>query len=227
MAGSCAVIFANGDLGDPSLAMDLARRGDFFVAADGGARHVLSCGLQPALVIGDLDSLSTSEVEALRISGSEIQQFPIEKDETDLELALIETARRGYGRILVLAATGGRLDQTLANIFLLALPELFGCDVRLINGFEEAFLIRGRGEIHGQVGEVVSLLPLFGEVRGIRTRGLRYPLSGETLYPQRSRGLSNELLAARAVVETADGTLLCVHRFGEKKDLLSFNVSSG
>jgi thiamine pyrophosphokinase len=212
MTSSLTVIFANGELLDPAGARELALRADVLVAADGGARHIRACGLHPGLVIGDLDSLTESEVEALRDGGSEILRFPVEKNETDLELALLETVRRGYDRIRVVAATGGRLDQLLANVFLLALPELFGCDVRLVDGPEEAFLIRGTGEIIGKPGEIVSLLPLFGPAVGIRTQGLRYPLEDEALFPERSRGVSNELMGERAVVDVADGTLLCVHR---------------
>jgi thiamine pyrophosphokinase len=209
-----AVIFANGELTDPLAARSLIEPGDFLVAADGGARRLAALGLKPGLVVGDLDSLSSDEVLALREAGSEVLQFPPEKDETDLELALLETVRRGYGQIFIAAALGGRLDQTLANVFLLALPELAGVDARLHDGREEAFLIRGVGEITGQAGEIVSLLPLFGPAEGIHTTGLRYPLRGETLLPERSRGISNELLGELAEVRLEKGILLCIHRLG-------------
>lgn len=209
-----AIIFANGELADPAAARSLIEPGDFLVAADGGARRLAALGFRPALVVGDLDSLSADEVLALREAGSEIVQFPAEKNETDLELALLEAARRGYEKIFIAAAVGGRLDQTLANVFLLALPELAGVDARLHDGREEAFLIRGAGEIRGQAGEVVSLLPLFGPAEGIHTTGLRYPLRGETLLPERSRGVSNELLGRQAEVRLEKGVLLCIHRLG-------------
>ncbi len=209
-----AIIFANGELVDPAEARSLIEPGDFLVAADGGARRLAALGLTPVLVVGDLDSLSADEVLALREVGSEILKFPAEKDETDLELALLETVRRGYGQIFIAAALGGRLDQTLANVFLLALPELAGVDARLHDGREEAFLIREVGVIHGQAGEIVSLLPLFGPAESIRTTGLRYPLRGETLLPERSRGISNEMLGEQAEVRLEKGVLLCIHRLG-------------
>ncbi|MBN1370978.1 MAG: thiamine diphosphokinase [Anaerolineaceae bacterium] len=209
-----AVIFANGELSDLAAARALIEPGDFLVAADGGARRMAALGLTPALVVGDLDSLTADEVLALREAGIEILQFPAEKDETDLELALLEAVRRGYGQIFIAAALGGRLDQTLANVFLLALPELAGVDARLHDGREEAFLIRGVGEVTGQAGEFVSLLPLFGPAEGIHTTGLRYPLRGETLLPERSRGISNEMLGELAEVSLEKGVLLCIHRLG-------------
>ncbi len=207
-----AVIFANGELPDSAAASKLVQPGDFLVAADGGARRMSALGLRlPDLLIGDLDSLTEEHVLALRAGGTTVMQFPAEKDETDLELALLETARRGYGQILVVAALGGRLDQTLANIFLLALPELVGLDVRLHDGREEVSLIRAVGRIEGRAGETVSLLPLWGPAEGVRTTGLRYPLRGETLLPEHSRGISNEMLAEEAEVRLEKGLLLCIH----------------
>ncbi len=79
-----AVIFANGSLNLPVALSP----GDFIIAADGGAQHCLALGLIPAVVIGDLDSLTPADLEALEAQGAEIVQFPARKDFTDLELAL-------------------------------------------------------------------------------------------------------------------------------------------
>ena len=167
--------------------------------------------LRPHLLIGDLDSVSLSDVSELQAAGVEIRQYPVEKDETDLELALLAAVSAGYKSIWLVAALGGRLDQTLANINLLLLPELADRDVRLFDGMEEVFLIRDQVTIHGQPGEIVSLIPLQGPVAGITTRGLQYPLKAETLYPERSRGISNRLLGKIARVQVESGTLLCIH----------------
>ena len=97
---------------------------DFLVAVDGGLRHLLAINRQPHLLIGDLDSVTPEQLEALSSGGVEIQRFPVEKDETDLELALLETTRRGYKTIILVGALGGRIDQMLANLYLLMLPQL-------------------------------------------------------------------------------------------------------
>jgi thiamine pyrophosphokinase len=56
----------------------------------------------------------------------------------------------------------------------------------------------------------VSLVPLGGPARGLRTEGLRYPLRGEDLQAGSTRGISNELTAPSATVEVAAGALLVV-----------------
>jgi len=206
-----AVIFVNGVLVDADSVKQRLRPDDWLVAADGGLNVMKSIGLRPHLLIGDLDSVSLLDVEELLSAGVKIRKYPVEKDETDLELALLATAAAGYKSIWLVAALGGRLDQTLANINLLLLPELADRDVRLFDGMEEVFLIRNQVTIHGHPREIVSLIPLQGPVTGITTRGLQYPLKGETLYPERSRGISNRLQGKTARVQVESGILLCIH----------------
>jgi thiamine pyrophosphokinase len=168
-------------------------------------------GLTPHWLIGDLDSVSLEEARSLEAAGVRIWRYPVEKDETDLELAIRAVLSNGYRSIRIAAALGGRLDQTLGNLFLLQLPGLEGCDVRLEDGYEEVFLIRQEMEVLGQPGDILSLLPLGGPASGIWTEGLRYPLRGETLQPEQTRGISNVLLSERARVRLAAGTLLGIH----------------
>jgi len=210
-----ALVFANGERIDLAAVREMIRPSDTLIAVDGGLSHVRRLGLEPALLIGDLDSVPPEEADRCRQNpGTRILQYPVHKDETDLELALLAAAREGCTRILVLAALGGRLDMTLANIFLLGLPELEGVDVRLEDGAEEVFLIRpgeqGR-EIEGQIGDRVSLLAWGGPAHGIRTGGLYYPLRGESLYPERTRGISNLMTENPAHVTLQAGLLICIH----------------
>jgi thiamine pyrophosphokinase len=209
-----ALIFVNGEQMDLPAVRDMLRADDYRIAADGGLRFLTRLGLRPHLLIGDLDSVSPADLEQIRQSGDvRIDRYPTHKDETDLELAVLAAVHEGCREILLLGALGGRLDMTLANIFLLALPELAGIDARLEDGREEVFLIEpGPGrEIIGHLGDRVSLLPWGGPAAGITTAGLEYPLLGEMLYPERTRGISNVLLASPARVTLEHGRLICIH----------------
>jgi len=207
-----ALVFVNGHLPDLEAARRLIRTEDTLIAADGGARHILALGLLPSIVIGDLDSLAADDRQWLEGLGVDIRQYPSDKNGTDLELALRYALDGGYRSILVLAALGGRLDQTLGNLSLLTDPSLAEMDVRLDDGVEEAFFVRGRAAILGKPGEAVSLIPWGGPAEGVTTEGLRWLLHSETLYPDKTRGISNELLGETASVALQSGLLLAVHR---------------
>jgi thiamine pyrophosphokinase len=203
-----AIIFANGGTTQlPDLQPD-----DLIIAADGGARHCLAYGLVPHLVVGDFDSLDDERLVQLRKRGVEMIQYPVRKDYTDLELALHHAMQRGAHKILVLAALGGRWDQTLANVLLPAAKEFAALDICLIDGAQEIRLFHAgqRMQINGCPGDTVSLVPLNGDAQGITTENLEYPLHAETLYFGSTRGISNVMTTNTATVYLDNGALLCV-----------------
>jgi thiamine pyrophosphokinase len=205
------VIFVNGRIPDLELVRLLIRPGDMILAADGGTRHALALGLVPSVIIGDLDSLTPADRRVLDTAGSKIHSYPRDKNETDFELALHYAAEAGYREIMVVAALGNRLDQTLGNLALLTAPSLAGLDIRLDDGMEQACFVRTQVRVDGRPGDLVSLIPWGGEVTGVATDGLRWPLQGETLHPYETRGVSNELLREMASISLQSGLLLVVH----------------
>jgi thiamine pyrophosphokinase len=205
-----AIIFANGILPDPTAARNLLRGDDFIVAADGGLRNALASGVTAHVVIGDFDSLTPAEVTDAEKAGAKIIRFPAEKDETDLELAIQFVLENRIRVILVVGALGGRLDQALGNISLLAdVPA--GVDIRLDDGCEEVLLVKNRIELSGSPGDAVSLIPWGTSADGVSTENLRYPLRGEMLHPDKTRGISNEMLGEKATVQLLQGTLIVIH----------------
>ncbi len=202
------IIFANGDLPDLEKARALLHEDDFIIAADGGTRHALALGLTPNFIIGDMDSFN---VERLTLN-VQVLQFPRDKNETDLELAIQHALTLNPEKVIILAALGGRLDQTLGNIALLNNVERLTLNVCLDDGIEEVFFCRDRCEIMGTVGDTVSLIPWQEEATGVVTTNLKWPLQNEILYPQKTRGISNEMLGDAATVQIKSGLLLIVHR---------------
>jgi thiamine pyrophosphokinase len=208
-----AIIIASGQ---PSEAGDWRRwvgDADLIIGADGGAAQALARGLIPHCIIGDMDSLLGEDRARLAAHGSRFVEHPRAKDETDLELALTYAAEQGAREIVILGALGGRLDHTLSNVLLLALPALAGTAVRIVDGDHEALLVRsgGAATLAGKPGDLVSLLPLGGDVHGVTTAGLAWTLHADTLRFGFSRGVSNEMTAPVARIEIEAGCLLVVH----------------
>ena len=206
------IIFANGDLPNLEKARTLLRPDDFIICADGGTRHALALGVTPNIVIGDLDSITKDERRKIDEAGVDVIKFPADKNETDLELAIDHAVSLNPDQILILAALGGRMDQTLANIALLSNLQLANCNIRLTDSVEEIFFCRDQTKVEGRSGDIVSLIPWQGEVTGVFTENLRWHLHHETLYPDKTRGISNEMTANVATVSITSGLLLIVHQ---------------
>jgi thiamine pyrophosphokinase len=206
------VIFAGGGL-QPGKAVDDALAGaGMVIAADGGAELALRYGCVPAFIVGDFDSLDAQVGEQLRQGGSQFVPARVEKDETDTELAIQLAEKQGATEVTLFGALGGRrFDHTLANVLLLAGYE--SLPVRIVDGGSVGWLLKGPGIaiIDGKAGDLLSLLPLTGNAEGVSTRGLYYPLRGETLYFGKPRGVSNVLTEEHAEVRLERGLLLVIH----------------
>lgn len=207
-----AVLFANGGLPDPDFTRSRLLPDDVIISADGGTRQALALGLRPDLVVGDLDSLDPVDRVRIEGLGCTIEQHPVDKDATDLELALQAAQRLGADEVLLLGALGGRLDQELANLLLLASPQFAGLVLSLVEGRTTAWIVRKDLSVVGQPGDIVSALALSPQVEGLTYHsGLRWPLHDFTLPFGSSRGVSNEMVADRAVLSLRAGVLLILH----------------
>jgi len=208
-----ALIIANGQLREHKAFTATLQKGDLLIAADGGGRHFLDLSITPDIVVGDMDSLHPEELEALTAQGAHIIEHARRKDETDLELAVHEAIRAGAKDILIFGALGKRWDMTLANVLLPADTAFRGTRISLIDGHQRVMLLQP-GETHrlkGSPGDTLSLIPLAGDVTGITTHNLEYPLSQESLHVGSPRGVSNVFQAETVSIHMESGLLLCVH----------------
>ena len=222
-AGRHVLVVADGDV--PARAgLDAAWPGwddgiEAVIAADGGLARVHALGLEPTLLVGDLDSLDPALIAAAEENELPIHRSPAAKDESDAELALLAALDDGATRVTVLGAFGGpRLDHALANVWLLAHPALAGIDAVLLDGHTRATLVSAPGadgapvrrSLPGRLAATVSLLPFGGDATGVTTHGLRYPLRDEPLHVGPARGLSNVRESADAAVTLRAGRLLVI-----------------
>ncbi len=180
------------------------------VAADSGLERARALGLEVTIAVGDFDSASPEAVSAAEASGTRVERHRAEKDATDLELALDAALRLRPKRIAVLAVIGDRLDHLLSALLLFATPRYAGVDLDADIGFARVHVIRDERALSGQPGELLSLFALHGPAEGVRTQGLRYPLSGETLEPGSSRGVSNAFVEESARISLERGVLVVV-----------------
>jgi len=204
-----AIVFINGELAGIEAVAALLRPDDLLIAADGGARHLHALGRLPHLIVGDLDSVDPALVAQYAEAGVRIERHPTAKNQTDLELAIECALGAEVQEVLLVGATGGRIDHTLANVLILA-QRRWPVPLRIIDGGQSITLLRGPGEvaIEGIAGQTLSAIPLTARVTGITYEGLEYPLHNATLRLGSTRGVSNRLLSRRAIVRIRSGLLL-------------------
>ena len=186
------------------------RHGDELLvcACDSGYDTLFSYRVTPDILIGDFDSLRAEYESAEAFSGETIR-LPREKDLTDLQAACEEIVKRGLSGATLIGATGGRLDHTLGNLALLPMLEKQGVSAEIMDEQNRVRYTCGRMEIKKdeQYGRYVSLIPAGGEAKGITLTGFYYPLTNENLSTDNTRGVSNEIADATAVIEIASGGL--------------------
>lgn len=213
-AGPTVLVLAGGDPVDDRL-RGLLPAAATVIAADSGLQQAALLGLAVDIVVGDFDSVDPDALAAAERAGATIERHPAAKDHTDLELAVLVAARLGANRVVVAGGWGGRIDHALANLLLLGAPEYRSLHLEALGARGRVIAVHDRVELAGSPDDLVTLLPVGGPARGVRTDGLRYPLRGETLEPGSTRGVSNVLVATNATVDVESGTLLAMLPFSE------------
>jgi len=196
-------LIADGQIDSLEQLRPLILRHQRIVAVDGGLAYCQKLGIQPDLIVGDFDSCSP---ELLR-SYSEVPQIPleVEKDETDLEAAVNEELKRGARTLSLFGAWGRRIDHSLGNLLLLTRhPGKIAMETEK----ETLFCIDRKASFATRVGQTLSLIPINGPVLGIRTKGLKWELSGKNM-DKNFFGISNICLKGEIEISIDQGSLAC------------------
>ncbi len=176
------------------------------ICADGGLNVAVAAGIEPDVVIGDMDS---ADPEILKNTDeARIIRHPVDKALTDGRLALDYAVDADCAEIVISCALSGIIDHSLANIQMLSSVPA-DIKVRIMEPDMCVSVITGPASyvINGEKGERVSLLPLSGEVDGITLAGLKYPMNEGHFSIRGMNGISNEMEGDVASVSVKKGVL--------------------
>ena len=203
------IVFAGGDPIPSSAVADLPADA-LVIAADSGFDRARESGFDIDLLVGDLDSISSEGRQEAENHKTAVERHPVDKDATDMELALLAARRQGADRVIVIGGHGGRLDHYLANALLLPSPAFADLEIEWRAGRARLYAVHNALELAGNIGSSISLLAVGGPVGGVETSGLRWNLNGDDLESGSTRGVSNEFRAELATISVQTGTLLVV-----------------
>ena len=200
-------LFAGGTI--DSFQMDF----DLFIGVDRGSLLLIEQGICPDLAVGDFDSVSEKELALICSQSKEVLQAQPEKDDTDLELAVKAVfARYPQAQVTIFGAFGGRLDHTLANIFLPSNHEItpYMQQIRLCNAQNELrYCPQGRHEIKPVAGmNYLAFMP--ADDSRLTIEGAKYPLN-ESNYFFKKVYASNEFIDEPVFLECQSDYVIVIY----------------
>ena len=209
------VLIVSGGTIYENWAADMLRHLSFdrLIAMEKGALFCLSQGVRPDLVVGDFDTAGEEGYRAVLAEGIPVERHPAAKDATDTELAVELAVKDGADEVVLLCATGTRLDHVLGNIAMLSRLRERGIEAEIIDPHNRIRLAAPgtytffREEMEGRY---LSLIPYGGSVFGVTLKGFRFPANDAELPPDSSLGISNELAEDTGTVSFTKGQLLMI-----------------
>ncbi len=204
------LIISNGNINDYNKLNDMLDNSDYVICADGGIRHIRKLDRIPDIILGDLDSVSSEDIEYIKLKNIETMKFPTVKDETDTELAVKFLIERGCTSIYFLGATGNRLDHTLANVFLL--NSLLEKDIqgKIVDDKNEIYLIDDFLELENTANSYVSIIPISQTGIELSISGFFYNLNDVFIQFGSTQGISNEIIEKKANIKIHSGKALII-----------------
>lgn len=206
------VVFAGGDAVDASA---LALRNAvpptaWVIAADSGLMVAETLGVTTDLAVGDFDSVDADLLARHVQRGGQVERHPVDKDQTDLAIALDHALSLAPTRITLIGGAGGRLDHLAANLAQIARSDLDGIVIDAYLPPATVHVVATERTLNGDVGELVTLLAMNGDATGVSTSGLEFALTNETLTASSSRGVSNRFATSQATITVSAGRLIVI-----------------
>lgn len=184
---------------------------EYIIAVDKGMEFLYRHDIMPSYIVGDFDSVNKEIGDYYRNETQvPIREYVPAKDATDTEIAIRLAMTLGCSEIIILGATGGRIDHLWANVQCLMIPFKAGIDARIMDSQNMIRLIEDEVHLKKEeaFGPYFSVFPLGAEVYGLTIQGAKYPLYNHTLTPYDSLCVSNEFRDDEVVIDFHAGTVI-------------------
>lgn len=206
----------------------------YLLAVDRGLECLLRLKINPDEVIGDFDSVSDEARIAIGLEPKKkskkkkdddnaekpfvfdvlpyhIRQLDVHKDQTDTEEAVRFAMRYLRGDIVLLGATGTRIDHVLGNVSILGLGVLSGFNIILMDEYNKISLVKDEMTIKKkeQFGDFVSIIPYTDETY-VTLEGFRFNVENKHMKTNLSLGISNVIEDDEAKITVNNGVAIVI-----------------
>lgn len=199
------VIIGGAGIGRYDVIKTYLRENDFMICCDSGLNHADKLGIRPDLIIGDFDSHEKPDLTTETIT------LPCEKDDTDTMAAIREAAARGFREFLLIGIIGGRLDHTLANIYILLWLDHRGLKGSAVDDYSELEIVSRSPAYVDDRYAYFSLVNISGKAEGVSIANAKYTLENAVIQNEFQIAVSNEPLPGKtAEITVKQGELLLI-----------------
>ena len=206
MVKNPVVILANGNYPTHPIPVKKLHNAGCIVCCDGAADQLTAKGLEPSIIIGDLDSID----QTLKSKYNDKTIHLPGQDANDLRKAIQWAEDKGKKEAIILGATGKRNDHSLSNIFImLQFPTSLKCT--LITDYGCFKTAEGTEIFKSFKGQQVSLFSTDPEIK-ITSSNLKYNLISTKLTDLYSGSL-NESVSEVFTLYVSHGRILVYQVF--------------
>ncbi|MDF2677028.1 MAG: thiN [Bacillota bacterium] len=181
---------------------------EYVICADGGLEKAEKLNLIPNIVVGDLDSVSPDILKHYLNKNVELIKYPVEKDFTDMEIAIEYAISKNYKDIILVGATGTRLDHTMGNILLLEKYFLNGIKIKILDNNNIIQIMGNILQLKHKKNYYVSIIPVTETIEGVSLKGFKYPLHNVTIKRGSTLCISNEIMDDLGIITIEKGNAL-------------------
>lgn len=216
-----AVIISGGSLDFHVVNEQLEKKSEneqtYIIGVDKGIEFLYTHQITADYLVGDFDSIDKDIMESYKQSGDiPIREYNPVKDASDTEMAVRLALELQCDSMVILGATGSRIDHMWANVQVLAIPFASQIEAEIIDGVNRICLIPGemtREKVEAY-GSYFSVFSLGGAVEGLTIEGAKYSLTNHKLLPFDSLSVSNQIIEERLTIRYQSGVLI----YMESKD---------
>lgn len=202
------LIIANGKIEDSEMLKEQIKKHDYILCADGGIKYIYHMDINVDAIIGDFDSVNKEFSRFIKNNNILIIKFPVEKDETDTELAIDHLIEQGCNQITLMGVIGTRMDHTLANILLLKKLAKNNVNGKIIDENNTIFLLNDYLKVNRKENHYISIIPITLSGMIVTLKGFYYPLKDSFIGYGSTLGISNKIVESTGEIFITKGEAL-------------------